>query len=419
MRLSSLFLLLLTSLSANAGEQLFTHQPTVTPSLAQPGNWRVGVKTLKAVNAEQLNTQDFVSKADRSLTLELWYPADVKSDGERILATYEDVTRSGKPFSLQGEAYRDHAMAKAQTRFPLVIISHGYTGYRSQLFYLGEHLASHGYIVASIDHTDSTNADVLKKGDPGSGFVSTLYNRARDQQFVLSWLMKDKGFSSSIAAESAALIGYSMGGYGALNSVGGCYTFSSQTLQSMQFPEALASQLAPVFNSCNAGQTEVDPRWKAMISFAPWGGEQNVHELAGVKVPSMIVAGDHDDVSGYEKGVKSLFNQLGSDNKYMLVYENARHNFAGHPAPKVAYADDFDLGHYYEPSWHPEAMTRVNEHMSLAFLNCYVKEDQKACAYLPTTEHATQVKQKDNTLSPAWPGFPDRWATGLRFIRDK
>ncbi len=63
--------------------------------------------------------------------------------------------------------------------FPLVIISHGYPGNRLLLSHMGENLASKGFVVASIDHKDSTY-------DDQKAFASTLYNRPFDQLFVLN-----------------------------------------------------------------------------------------------------------------------------------------------------------------------------------------------------------------------------------------
>jgi len=83
-------------------ELLYSSQPSVTPALAVNGQFDVGVRTIKAVNPTQLNTDDFISIADRSLTLEAWYPAIAKKDSE--LAVYRDQTRSGKQFALQGNA---------------------------------------------------------------------------------------------------------------------------------------------------------------------------------------------------------------------------------------------------------------------------------------------------------------------------
>jgi hypothetical protein len=53
----------------------------------------------------------------------------------------------------------------------------------------------------------------------------------------------------------------------------------------------------------------------------------------------------------------------------------------------------------------------------LAFLDCYVKGDDEKCDFLPVRENINQVKQADGTLTPPWPGFPDRWATGMSFDR--
>jgi len=414
--LSLIFLLPMTSHSA---EQLFTKQPSVTPELARTGDYAVGVRTIKATNPNQFDINDFTRTADRELTLEVWYPSNKSPATKR--ATYQDQTRSGVPFNLQGEAYRDLTLDSSLAPSPLIVLSHGYTGYRSMMFYLGEHLASHGYIVASIDHTDSTNKDIDFAKNPGSGFPSTLYNRARDQQFTLDHLSsKASEFSNFIDSESAAVIGFSMGGYGALNTIGGCYNFSQELLSGMSFPDAAAKALATKFNSCSAGRRSVDPRWKAMISFAPWGGEQGVHEpssLESIKVPTMLVSGDKDDVSGFENGVAKLFMLLGSTDKYLLVYENARHNIVAHPAPKAAFDNDLDIGHYYEPSWNSETLTRINKHMVLAFLDHHVRHDKAAKAYLPTRELATQHRDENGKLNAPWPGFPDRWGVGVRFIR--
>ena len=413
----------LLSLPIFSAEQLYTHQPTVTPELAFDGEYQVGVSTLKAINPKQLNTTNFTSFEDRELTLEVWYPADVSKKAE--LAIYKDVTRTSKGFELLGGAYRDADPVKAKKEFPLIIFSHGYTGYRSIMFYLGEHLASHGYVVASIDHKDSTNADVIASGSPFSGFPSTLLNRARDQQFVLDYFSQLKTpLGRVVNTDLAVASGHSMGGYGTINTVGGCFSFSDAAMKQFGIPEQAIPLLLPLFNTCNAAQAKVDPRWKGMMAFAPWGGEANVHDLKSlqnIKVPALYVAGDEDDVSGYENGVKKLFENTGTSSEekstYMLVFENARHNIVTHPTPSIAYEDDFDIGHYYEPSWDIETINRVNEHMVLAFLNCHIKDSEDACEFLPVREDATQTKQEDGALTAVWPGFKDRWGTGLKFYR--
>ncbi|NNM13923.1 MAG: prolyl oligopeptidase family serine peptidase, partial [Gammaproteobacteria bacterium] len=366
---------------------------------------------------------DFTTREDRPLTLEVWYPAD--NGTTSIPATYADLTRSKQRFELQGVAWRDAEPLKGETTFPLVVLSHGYTGSRSIMFYLAEHLASHGYVVVGIDHTDSTNAEVDFFKAPYSGFTSTLFHRARDQQFVLDYFStQETPFANLVDTDNAAVIGYSMGGYGALNTAGGCYQYTEASLLQFGFTPEQAAQLMPVFNYCNAGQEKTDTRWKAVITYSAWGGEQDVHDseaLSNLPIPSLYLVGDADDISGYSTGVKKLHQQTATKQQdvpsYLLVYMNARHNIAAHPAPKVAYNNELDLGHYFEPSWNVEILNRINKHTNLAFLNCYVKNQATACDYLPQREDITQYRQEDGTLSDPWPGFQPRWGTGVKFYR--
>lgn len=77
------------------------------------------------------------------------------------------------------------------------------------LAHLAENIASKGYVVVSIDHTDSTYRTQ-------AAFASTLVNRSVDQLFVLSQIetmAKEEGsFLYQLAdASNTGIIGYSMG----------------------------------------------------------------------------------------------------------------------------------------------------------------------------------------------------------------
>ena len=420
--------LLILSNSSSAAEQLYTYQPAVTPELAFSGPYVVGVTTMTATDPQRLNSGNFLTKKARNLTLEVWYPATQSkaSSKSQVLATYKDVTRLQNPFELQGSAYRD-APVLSEGHFPLILLSHGFTGYRSIMFYLGEHLASHGYVVVGIDHTDSTNADIKQESDRGPGIISTFYNRARDQQFILdhfSELSQSGDNSSALASiidtDNAAIIGHSMGGFGAINTIGGCYDFTSKQLKTLGTPSPVALLLPKVLNNCYAGRDSLDTRWKAVQLLAPWGGEFDIYEVAAMKnisVPSFYFAGSQDNTSGFANGVKKLFEQTGSEHNYLLVFDNARHNIGPHPAPAVSYKTDFELGHYFDPSWNTETINRIIEHMSLAFLDCHVKGKSEQCAFLPSRENSQQYQGEADQYMDPWPGFKHLWASGLRFYR--
>ena len=427
LRITTLGVLFLTISFVFGAEQLYTVQPPVTPELALAGTYDVGVKTITATDNKRLNTDNFITSISRSLVLEVWYPAQSPEDHLRhIRATYKDVTRLQKPFELQGKAYRN-ADPIDDINPPLILLSHGFSGYRTQMFYLGEHLASHGYVVVGIDHTGSTNAEMTDEAKWASGGINAFYNRARDHQFVLNFLSKqdDSVFASDskflVDTDNAAIIGYSMGGFGAINTVGGCYTFSATNLKQIGVPSILASLLPLRLNSCFAGEKELDPRWKAVQVFSPWGGELDVHDaksMEKITVPMFYVAGDQDNTSGFENGIKKLFKQTGSADKYMMVYKNARHNIAGHPPPGIAFSTDFELGHYFEPSWKIETLNRVNKHMTLAFLDCHVKNNKDRCSYLPIRTSIEQYQGQNGEYSEPWPGFKNLWGSGIHFYRE-
>lgn len=401
---------------AFAKENLFPENlPSIEtrPALSEPGSFAIGVTTIELTNKDQMLASNPLSTADRILELEVWYPL-IEEPKKKTQAIYNDQTRSGQAFSVKGKAFRDASFSFGERTYPLVIFSHGYTGYRSLFFHLAEHLASHGYVVASIDHSDSTNKDVDFATSPGSGWPSTLLNRSRDQAFALGALFEHALFGPALAPK-AALVGYSMGGYGALNTVGGCHRIASAFIEQAGYESDAAQALLNAINQCRAGRDKVDPRWQAMVAMAPWGGTSGAHDLASlenINLPTLFVGGEYDDVSGFENGMLPLYEAIGSKNKAFLIYENARHNIAGHPAPEAANALELDLGHYFEPAWDARQIAYINQHFLLAFLDCYVQKKEQACRYLPEREQALQ--SKDQT---PWPGFADRWGLGLRFLR--
>ena len=380
--------------SVSAAQTLYKPFPAdVMPSLSEKGNYDVGVKTIEA--AYPAKVKDIAgNEVERSLTLEVWYPA--ASSAQK--ATYINETRSGQVFEVQADASRDAPIAAADTDFPVIVISHGYTGYRTLMFYLGEHLASHGYVVAAIDHTDSTNKDVNFAENPYSGFPSTLLNRSRDQVLTLNSISENTFFKESVDASKAGVIGYSMGGYGAVSTVGGCYAFNDQTAATFtgtQDPKT-AALIKEALNTCAGGKAsseEALPAWKAALALAPWGGQHqlfDVQSLNNIKVPVLYVAGDNDDISGYD-GIKWLFDNTGSKESKLLT---------------------IDLGSYIEPAWEVQQLNAINEHFALALMNCHVKGLKDDCEYLNVSGSSAQVPVDGKKPEP-WKGFDDRWALGL------
>ena len=392
------------------------------PELAAFGEFALGVRTLEFVNLDQL---DIVSaqageptpRYDRPLVVEVWYPADAPAGapGEH---EYTVVTRDGTTTAtLYGRAQRDAAPLLSEGPFPLVILSHGYPGNRFLMSHFGENLASKGYVVASIDHTDSTYADQ-------AAFGSTLLNRSLDQLFVIDALARLSADDTSdmtglVDADRSAIIGYSMGGFGALNAVGGGFTEASvsfgfappnQELRARQAgtPEYLAS---------------LDERVRAVIAIGPWGmpaGFWDAEGLAGISTPVLFMAGSVDDVSGYERGVKAIFERTVNAERYLLTFVNANHNAAAPIAPPRE-VGSATFGHYSDAVWDNTRMNNVAQHFATVFLGIHLQGDDTLAPYLDLVADAADgAVARDDAGIPTdehtyWRGFPDRTAVGLRF----
>ena len=426
MKISLLFLSLMfvTYLSDAQSDQMFIQGDALpdAPILAQRGNYQVGVRTIEVIHKNQidiLNCKDSNHVYyDRNLTLEVWYPAEL-AEGEKELVEYNHVMGSANnkkrpiiPFTFHGRSSRDAAALKSEEPYPLVVVSHGYTGSRLLMTYLTENLASKGYVVVAIDHKESTYKDA-------AGFQSTLLNRPKDILFVVDQigiLAEDEDhFLYGLAnVNQTGIVGYSMGGYGVLN-VGGA-GYSEQLLTFFGSMTGGNQAIADLIWNSNDYSKSFDSRIKAVVAFAPWGMERGVWDndgLKGLKIPTFIVAGSEDDVSGYEKGVKAIFDGAVNVERYMLTYMNARHNVAPNPPPAATLKAGLHFDEYYrysEPVWNEKRINNINQHFVTAFLGTKLKGEDHI-KYL----HLENADSNDKN----WEGFKPRTSVGMKLSYTK
>jgi predicted dienelactone hydrolase len=382
----------------------------MAPDLAPYGTYDVGVRTLQATDRDRpdvLNTKPGgpTARSDRALTFEVWYPAKL-AEGQTPGGDYRVITRDPDITAiLHGKAVRDAAPLATGGTFPLVIISHGYPGNRYLLSHLGENLASKGFVVASIDHKDSTY-------DDQKAFASTLYNRPFDQLFVLNEMARlgkrgSGSFLSGLVNDArTGIVGYSMGGYGVVNVVGGGYSKASETQ-----PAGPPNRLLADRGAANPEyQKARDPRIQAAIAVAPWGmvgGFWDAEGLKGIRTPIFFVAGSVDDVAGYEKGTRAIYENAVNADRYLLTFVNANHNAAAPiPAPAETYAyserlKSYPFAHYADAVWDTTRMNNIFDHFATAYFDLYLKDDQDKKAFL------------DLAPNTPWKGFKPRTAVGL------
>ncbi len=415
--LKKITLFLLIGLSTTLSAQFIYGDPLPdAPALSARGEHAVGVRTITITNPDQPNVaagakEGTFTSYDRDLKVEIWYPADADLNATieypEVMGQSPDTTRPIIPFTFLGRATRDAKPKKGTSPYPLVIISHGYTGSRYLMTYLTENLASKGYVVAAIEHKESTFTDA-------GPFPATLYFRPIDIVFTLDQIdARSKAGSDSFLAgladaSNTAIVGYSMGGYGVLNVGGAGYN----------------PQFAAFFAAQNGGNTAIsrhimgdpaykggmDDRIKAVVALAPWGKTFQVWNdegLANLKKPTFFIAGSQDDISGYENGIKAIYEGAVNTERYLLTYEGARHNVAPNPAPPEALAPGLHIDEflrYADSVWDTRRMNNVNQHFITAFLGLKLMGKTEFSKYLNLPEVAAEK---------GWEGFKPRTAVGL------
>ena len=400
---------LLAALAATpvVAENRIDGQSPDAPELAAYGPRAVGVRRFDFVNPDQVDVVNIDAEADpstplprydRPLTVEMWYPAMEGATGDTSLDAYirDGVTQ----VELQGRAVRDATPADETS--PLVLMSHGYPGNRFLMSHLAENLASKGYVVASIDHTDSTYRTV-------DDFASTLRNRSLDQLFVLDAVAglnadASSGLAGRIDTDNAGLIGYSMGGYGAVVTAGG-----GLTEEVVQNPFYSPRGVLGIHEAGSETHEALpDPRIKTAIAIGPWGRQRDFWDaegLAGIEIPMLFIGGSDDQVSQYDDGIRKIWEEATSVERSLLTFEDGSHNTAAPiPAPEESFAAGVS-GHYTDDNWDTVFMNNVAQHFSTAWFDTRLKGDADKARYLDLTVAGAN----------GWTGFADGTADRLRY----
>jgi predicted dienelactone hydrolase len=202
------------------------------------GQYQVGTRILYFKDASRVEDAAPVAGTPRELMVQLWYPAE--ESGDRLahyrepretnaISSYQSVLRTNSrldaPVSVSGGPY------------PVLLLNPSWGGRRTNYTYLAEDLASHGYLVASIDHTynaslvafpdgrvirgrSAAEFDYMANSTPER--VQAVWNQellksAADDRFILDQLAaanKSPGtpWYGRVNTDVAGAIGHSFGG---------------------------------------------------------------------------------------------------------------------------------------------------------------------------------------------------------------
>ncbi|MEH1824448.1 MAG: alpha/beta hydrolase [Nostoc sp.] len=188
---------------------------------------------------------------------------------------------------------------------PVIVLSHGFASVRTDLRYLAEHLASHGYVVAALEHPGSNqaNTDLAFQGKTRVMKPQEFLDRPQDISFVLDELEKlnqtaNHPLQGKLATNKAMIIGYSFGGGTALALAGAELQLEhlKQRCQKNLAVLSLGEDMQCIAQELPENSYQLrDARIKQAIAFDPTTslifGETG---LTKIQVPTLVLTGSAD-----------------------------------------------------------------------------------------------------------------------------
>lgn len=212
------------------------------------GKYEIGTLTYEVTDPYTKAIYSENTDKNRRIKIQIWYPAE-NTKGYSRVPWLEDGVPVAKGVSkvmglphfllthtalVKSNSYKGAPIKEIQEKYPVVIVSHGWTGFRNLHTDVEEMLASNGYVVIGIDHTFGSaavvfedrevnyfnqkalpNGDVPNFLDYGNTLIKTyerdiILTLDKVEQFQLG---KDESiFKGKLDTSNVGLLGHSTGG---------------------------------------------------------------------------------------------------------------------------------------------------------------------------------------------------------------
>ncbi|GMU19756.1 MAG: esterase [Candidatus Babeliales bacterium] len=143
--------------------------PAFKPFPKPTGNYEVGTTSLELTDQSRKEIYSENSDDNRKLSVRFYYPTQITSEStkypylgkkmpyfQQYIANQYHLTNATTKLlfgNITTHAYENVPLAEANKKYPVILFSHGLLGFPSDTSaVILENLASHGYIVAAIDH---------------------------------------------------------------------------------------------------------------------------------------------------------------------------------------------------------------------------------------------------------------------------
>ena len=248
--------------------------------------------------------QAWRSNAPRPMLTHLFYPT-LDTDVQPLMLGPIDA-----PLFNAGNVV--HNAQPLSERRPLILLSHGTGGSAPQLLWLAHALVNEGYVVAAVNHHGNTAIEAEKLPE---GFL-LWWERAQDLRAVQTQLLQSAKWGDKIDKERIAVVGFSLGGYTTIATLGGITNkasfneycrhadddFSCQPqpefLTVLEAFDAVKSSPQVMASQQRQHQDFSLPNIKAGVAIAP----AILHafepqSLAAIDTPTLFIVGSEDQIA--------------------------------------------------------------------------------------------------------------------------
>ena len=215
---------------------------------APTGPYKVGTASITITSPDRRELYDVKYDVIRRFVVQFYYPADrigtrrapAIENGDDVERGLSKLTKLPRVFlshlsQVQSNSWYDTSVSSNEKQYPIIILSHGWKGFKNIQTNKAEELASQGYIVASIDHTYGSISTIFEDGTVKELNQSALPDRADSEHFIkygralvetfkgdiietldtLEEMNSNKGqsmLSGRLNMDKVAVVGHSMGG---------------------------------------------------------------------------------------------------------------------------------------------------------------------------------------------------------------
>jgi predicted dienelactone hydrolase len=357
---------------------------------------------------------------DRELKVSWWYPAKPAPFSKGYIA-------SG---GVQGMAVEDAPLDTSGGKYPLIVFSPGLGAVDDSYYFYVQNLASSGYIVLSIRHSEhgltlGTNSLALSRGieyafahDPSLAVFIMFTDWFRETQFGLTYrpqeikflldlaleqsaTNKDFPFYNMIDADRIGMSGHSLGAAYSLLIGSGMAIYCDRPLSEAE--SDLNNPTITDINPCAMPQGKAlsnpkelhDPRIKAVIPLAaPYFIKDVERGSAAINTPTMMLLGDDPLLESSRWPQRATYDNAASSKKYWVEILGTNHflvsDLVGANPVSGLITPSYQSGHFNEKA-------KVYMQYSSAFYDLILKGDESSLDVLhnPASRFVVRLNYQD------------------------